>query len=74
LVLSIISAIPCCGCLPLGVVAIVFAAQVDSKWNSGDFAGATDAANKAKMFSIISFVVGISLGVIVNILKMFARR
>ena len=27
-------------CLPAGIVSIVFAAQVDGKWNSGDYAGA----------------------------------
>ena len=48
----------CCGCWPLGVVAIVFAAQVNSKLAAGDRAGAEEAAKKAKMFVIITAVAG----------------
>lgn len=48
----------CCGCWPLGVVAIVFAAQVNSKLAAGDRAGAEEAAKKAKMFVIITAVLG----------------
>lgn len=49
----------CCGCWPLGVVAIVFAAQVNSKLAAGDRAGAEESAKKAKMFTIIAACVGI---------------
>lgn len=59
LVPAILATIFCC--LPLGVVSIVFAAQVDSKWNAGDYAAATEAASKAKMFFWISFGVGLVL-------------
>jgi len=51
-----------CGCLPLGIVAIVFAVQVDSKYNEGDFAGAQSAAGKAKMFTLISFFLALFCG------------
>ncbi|MDO9455099.1 CD225/dispanin family protein [Nocardioides sp.] len=57
LVWAILSTLLCC--LPLGVVSIVFAAQVNGKWQSGDQAGAHDAANKAKNFAIASAVVGL---------------
>ncbi len=49
-------------CVPLGIVSIVFAAQVDSKWNSGDFAGALNAAQKAKLFFWLSFGFGLVVG------------
>jgi hypothetical protein len=60
LVLAIISLF-CC--LPLGIVAVIFAAQVNGKVAAGDIAGATDAAKKAKLFSFIS--IGLGLAVII---------
>ena len=63
LVLAIISAL-CC--MPLGVAAIVFAAQVNSKVAAGDIAGAMDSSKKAKMFSIIALALGL-LAVLVYI-------
>lgn len=42
-------------CMPFGVVAIVFAAQVSSRLAAGDYAGAVDASNKARMWCWISF-------------------
>jgi len=50
-----------CCCLPLGIVGIVYAAQVDSKWNSGDFAGANVAAANAKKWTLIGFGLGVVL-------------
>jgi len=57
LIEAIISTICCC--LPFGIAAIVFASKVDRLAYQGDFAGATDAANKAKMFAIIAVVAGL---------------
>ena len=41
-------------CLPGGIVAIVYAAQVDSKFMAGDVAGAQYASDQAKLWSWIS--------------------
>ena len=46
-------------CLPLGIVAVIFAAQVNSKVQAGDTAGAQDSAKKAKMFSYIAIGLGL---------------
>jgi len=46
-------------CLPLGVVSIIFAAQVDGKVSSGDIAGAQDASKKADMFANIALIGGL---------------
>ena len=58
LVQSILVTILCC--LPLGIVAIVFAAQVNGKLQSGDVAGAMAASKNAKLFCWISFGVGLA--------------
>ena len=52
LVWAILSTLFCC--LPAGVVAIIFAAQVDSKAMAGDMAGAQHASDQAKLWSWIS--------------------
>lgn len=51
-------------CMPLGIVAIVFAAQVNGKVATGDVAGALDSSKKAKMFSFIAIGLGLLCGVI----------
>jgi uncharacterized membrane protein YjgN (DUF898 family) len=51
--------------LPTGIVAIVFASQVNTKLAAGDVAGAVEASNKAKTWTIVSAVVGVVLVVIV---------
>ena len=58
LIPAIISAL-CC--FPLGIISIIFAAQVNGKVTAGDMTGALDASKKAKMFSYIF----IGLGVVV---------
>lgn len=52
LALAIITTVLCC--LPFGIVAIVYAAQVDGKLAAGDYAGAVYSSNKAKNWSIAS--------------------
>lgn len=54
-------------CLPLGIVAVIFAAQVNGKVQAGDIAGATDSAKKAKMFSYIAIGLGVA-GIICYVL------
>ena len=44
-----------CCCLPFGIPAIVYAAQVNPKLSAGDYAGALAASNSAKMWSWVAF-------------------
>lgn len=48
-----------CCCLPFGIVSIVYAAQVDSKWSGGDFAGALKSSENAKMWFYIALGLGL---------------
>ena len=48
-----------CCCMPAGIVAIIFAAQVNGKLAAGDMAGALDYAKKAKMWCLIGAGAGL---------------
>jgi hypothetical protein len=60
LVFAILATVFCC--LPAGIPAIVYAAQVNGKLQMGDVAGAQLASNNAKMWCLIS--AGLGLGTI----------
>lgn len=57
LILAIFSTLCCC--VPTGIAAIVYAAQVDGKWAGGDFIGAQKAAEESKKWSFISIGLGV---------------
>ena len=54
--------------LPLGVVAIVFATQVSSKYAAGDYAGAQAASDRARRWALWSTLVGVLLWVVLVVL------
>ena len=56
LIPSILVTIFCC--LPLGIVAIIFAAQVNGKVAAGDITGAQSASRTARTLVIVPVVVG----------------
>jgi hypothetical protein len=62
LVPAILATIFCC--LPFGIAAIVFAAQVNGKYNMGDYAGAQASAQRARTFTFVSVGLGLVVGVI----------
>ncbi|MEU0105885.1 CD225/dispanin family protein [Streptomyces sp. NPDC006251] len=45
--------------LPTGIAAIVFSSQVSSKIGVGDFGGAAESSRKARLWIIVSLVVGL---------------
>lgn len=57
LVWAIITTIMCC--LPFGIVSIVFAAQVNTKWAAGDITGAQNSSKNAKTWAWVSFGTGL---------------
>lgn len=61
LIFAIISTLLCC--LPLGIVAIVYACKINSLQRNGDYAGAQNAAKKAKMFTIIGTVAALVVSI-----------
>ena len=62
LVWAILATLFCC--LPFGVVAIVFAAQVESKWFRGDCEGSLQASKNARVWCWVSFAMGLGLTLI----------
>ena len=62
LVLSIISTVCCC--LPFGIVGIVFSVKINSALNAGNYEEAAQKAKMAKIWTIVSFVVGLVVGIL----------
>lgn len=69
LVWAILTTILCC--LPFGIVSIVYAAQVNSKWQMGDFEGAKLSSKNARLWAWIAFAVGIASVLIWFLLVIF---
>lgn len=68
LVFAILVTVLCC--LPTGIAAIVYAAQVNGKLAAGDIAGAQQASNNAKMWCWISLGAGLLVCVLYALLIM----
>lgn len=69
MVWAILSTIFCC--LPVGIVAIINSAKVDSLWRSGDYEAAEEAAANAKKYSKWAAIIGI-IGIILCVIVDFA--
>lgn len=54
-----------CCCMPFGIVAIIYAAQVNSKISAGDISAARDASDKARTWCIVGFVTGLVVNLLV---------
>ena len=66
LVPSILVTVLCC--LPFGIPAIIYAAQVQDKLQRGDVAGAQQSSKNAKMWCIVAVVAPLVGGVLYVIL------
>ena len=69
LVESILVTLLCCF-IP-GIVAIVFATQVNTKWVNGDLEGARKASRDAGLWTKISFFLGIAFWFVIILLSFF---
>lgn len=74
LILAIIGTIlglcsPCCIGTIVGIVAIVFANQVNTKHNIGDYTGAEQAAKNSKILAYVAIGLGV-IGVIINVVML----
>lgn len=67
LVWAILSTVMCC--LPLGIVAVVYANKVDPLWYAEKYDEAEEALKKAKMWTYISAGTGV-IGVIITMFFM----
>lgn len=65
LALAIISTILCC--LPTGIVSIIYATQVNSAYEDGNYEKAMSASKNAKTWGIVSIVLA-ALGWLVYVL------
>lgn len=70
LIASVLVTLLCC--LPTGVVAIIAAADVNTRLARGDVAGALAASARAKRWCWISVAVGLGVGIIAFILSFLA--
>ena len=59
---AIVATLLCC--MPFGIVAIVYAAQVDSKFGAGDYRGAQKASDSVKTWYHVALVSGLVFGAI----------
>ncbi len=56
-------------CLPLGIPALIFSSQVNTKLALGDYNGALESSKKAKLWTMIAAGVGV-VGLILYIIVM----
>ena len=72
MVMAIVATVVSLGCcLPHGLIALIFAMQVNKKETAGDIDGATKAAKQAKMFAMISIIVAVVWIVVATIFGLF---
>jgi len=67
LILAILTTIFCCQIT--GIISIVYASRVNSKWDGGDYAGAEEDSKNAKLWGFIGLIGG---GLLVIILILAA--
>ena len=67
---SIVSVVLCCW--PFSIPAIIFATKVKPAYEAGDYAGALEASKKAKMWFLVSLIVGVIVNGLFIVLSIVA--
>lgn len=62
-----------CCCLPLGIVSIIFATQVNTKLAVGDVAGAMESSRQAKLFAWIGLAAGLVIPIIAMMMGVLGK-
>lgn len=57
LIPAILVTLFCCNLL--GIIGVVYAARVDTKYGHGDYAGATEDARQARLWTLIPLAIGV---------------
>lgn len=63
-----------CCCVPFGIAAIIFAAQVKGKIEQGDIQGAQESADRADLWSNLSIGIGFVLIIIQAVISFLTHR
>ncbi len=58
-------------CVPAGIVAIIYASQVNSKKQMGDLGGAAESSSKAQTWCWVAFGLGL-IGIALNVMIVIA--
>jgi hypothetical protein len=61
LIFAVLCTVFCC--VPLGIPAIIYAAQVNEKAATGDIQGAMNSSQKAKFWAWLAFILGCIIGI-----------
>ena len=56
LVWAILTTLLCC--MPVGIVSLIYASQVESKLAAGNYDGAVDSSTKARIWAIVAALLG----------------
>lgn len=70
MVWAILATVLCC--IPTGIVAIIYAGKVSSRYQAGDYEGAERASETGAWWCIGTIIAGIVLSPIVSLIKMLA--
>lgn len=67
-IVATIMTIFCCFPIPIGIVALVYSLNVESKWKRGEYAKAESYAKNAKNWGIASIIAAVALFVIMLVI------